>query len=232
MHQLAQLVPGIYPNNGMAGQLRTTVSMGDAAHALVYGKAGSAQTQIAGPILLIDAESSGTSETLTLPAEANSDGAVFFCTNTGGEEVVINNDGASAVTRLGVGAHCILVCDGTSWYAAEVPGSVGVQRFGAVTIDMADATHTLTVEVAGAAETQLTGNLLFVDPNSGGASENLVLPAEADCAGLLLFVFNTGGEGIVVQSDAPATVITLDTAQCGLVACDGTTWYGFMGAIT
>jgi len=232
MLALAAMVNGIYQNNGMAGVLKTTVSMNDAAHALVYGKAASAQTQVTGPILLIDAESAGASETLTLPAEANSNGAMFLCINTGGEEVVINDDGASLVTRLRVGGRALLACDGTSWYAVEGVASGGLTAMGVTTVAMNDATHTLTLDAAGAAETQLTGNLVFADPESGGANENLVLPAEADSSGLMLVILNTGGEGIVVQDDTPAAVITLDTAQCGIVACDGTTWYGFMGAIT
>lgn len=104
---------------------------------------------------------------------------------------------------------------------------------GAVTtVAMADAAHALVLGTAGAAETQIIGNIIFCDPDSAGASEILTLPAEASSAGMLLIILNTGGEGIVVNDDAAGTIITLDTAQHGLVACDGTTWLGFMGAVT
>ena len=100
-------------------------------------------------------------------------------------------------------------------------------------IDMADATHTLLVKgTAASAQTKITSNVLIVDPNSSGSTENLDLPAEALCTGLLLIVLNSGGEGIVIRDDAAATKLTLDTAQAGLLYCDGTTWRGFMGAIT
>jgi len=114
---------------------------------------------------------------------------------------------------------------------AKVSGS-RLEFANAQTIDMADAAVALTVVPGTPAGTALASNVLCVDPNSGQATENLDLPPEADCNGLVLFIFNTGGEGIVVRSDGGGTIITLDTAQHGLVACDGTTWRGFMGNIT
>lgn len=96
----------------------------------------------------------------------------------------------------------------------------------ATTVSMADATHTLTIGAAGANETQLVGNVVYVDAQSSGASENLILPAEADLAGRTLWIVVVGGEGVVVQSDAPATVITLATNEVGFVTSDGTTLRG------
>ena len=104
--------------------------------------------------------------------------------------------------------------------------------FGVTTIDMNDTGHAIVLSGAGAAETNLTGNVVFCDPNSGGASEILTLPAEAVSAGLVILIANTGGEGIVVNDDGAATIITLDTAQHGIVACDGTSWKGFIGGVT
>ena len=103
---------------------------------------------------------------------------------------------------------------------------------GVTPVAMDDAAHALVLGTAAANQTRLVGNVVVVDPESGGASETLTLPPEASCAGMILVILNSGGEGVVVASDAPATVITLDTAQSGIVACDGTTWRGFMGAIT
>lgn len=103
-----------------------------------------------------------------------------------------------------------------------------------VTIDMADAAHALVQAPipAASAQTQLTGNIACVDPNSGQATEDLTLPAVADSTGLWILILNTGGEGIVVKAVGGATIITLDTAQHGIVACDGTTWRGFIGGVT
>jgi hypothetical protein len=102
------------------------------------------------------------------------------------------------------------------------------------TVAMADAAHTLLLapSVAGAAQTVVKSNVIFCDPDSGGASEILTLPPVASSTGLWLLICNTGGEGIVVKDVAANTIITLDTAQHGIVACNGTSWIGFMGAVT
>lgn len=122
---------------------------------------------------------------------------------------------------------------GNAGAPGKVKVSTGVLAFtNAQVIDMSDAAVVLTLVPGTPSGTTLTSNVLFVDPNSMQATENLDLPPEADCNGLVLFVLNTGGEGIVVRSDGGGTIITLDTAQSGLVACDGTSWVGFMGAIT
>ena len=101
----------------------------------------------------------------------------------------------------------------------------GLLRFApAQAIDMADDQLALSVD---AAATQLTSNILYVDPNSGGATEDLLLPPEADADGLMLIINNTGGEGIVVKDDSDtATIATIDTAQVAIVWCDGTAWGG------
>lgn len=100
------------------------------------------------------------------------------------------------------------------------------------TVDMADAAHALVLGTAGAAETKLDGNIVFCDPNSAGASEDLTLPPEATSDGLVLYIYNTGGEGIVIKDDAAATVATLATTEHAICACDGTSWYGLVGAET
>ena len=100
-------------------------------------------------------------------------------------------------------------------------------------IAMADAAHTLLVTgTASSAQTKVTSNVLVVDPNSSGSTEDLTLPAEGSSTGLFFLILNSGGEGIVVKENGGSTIITLDTAQHGLVYCGGTTWRGFMGAIT
>jgi hypothetical protein len=107
-----------------------------------------------------------------------------------------------------------------------------IQATTPTTVAMADAAHTLVLGTAGANQTKLVGNLIFADPESGGASENLQLPAAASLSGVVLHIVNTGGEGVVVLGEAAATVITLDTLQHGWVASNGTGWYGAMGAVT
>ena len=70
--------------------------------------------------------------------------------------------------------------------------------------------------------------------DNGGAVRTITLPAEADSVGKVFFFANrTGGAfAITIQDDTPATVITLDQLQAGIVFCDGTNWEGFIGSIT
>jgi hypothetical protein len=97
-------------------------------------------------------------------------------------------------------------------------------------IDMADAAVALVYGTAGAGEVKITGQALFVDPNSGGASEVLTLPPEATSVGVVLDIFNTGGESIAVEDDAAGAVLTIPTGKAGRVACNGTIWLGLLGA--
>jgi hypothetical protein len=100
-----------------------------------------------------------------------------------------------------------------------------------VTIDMNDATHTLVLGTAGAAQTKLTSRILFVDPNSGQANEKLKLPPVLSCIGFSLDVYNTGGEDILLRDIGDTTtIITVPAGKAGRVACDGVNWRGMTGA--
>jgi hypothetical protein len=74
---------------------------------------------------------------------------------------------------------------------------------------------------------KITSNVLIVDCEGTGA--DLLLPPEADCSGLQLFVVNAGGETIALKNDADGAVLTIATNEHAIVACDGTTWRGFVG---
>lgn len=123
---------------------------------------------------------------------------------------------------------------GQTALVTALSGATSLLALKSEAVAMADATHTLLVTgTAASAQTKITSNVLLVDPDSSGSTEILLLPAEALCTGLVLIVLNTGGEGIVIKEDASSTtILTLDTAQSGLLFCDGVTWRGFMGAIT
>lgn len=94
-----------------------------------------------------------------------------------------------------------------------------------------EANEVTTIDCAGAekalAVTDLKSNVLFVDPN--GASVDLLLPPEADCKGVILTIFNTAdaAEVLTVKEDGDSTThITLAQNESGVVACNGTAWYG------
>lgn len=88
------------------------------------------------------------------------------------------------------------------------------------------AAETLTgARVLTLAEVQ-AAHMFSFDP--GGAARNLDLPAEADCAGLILFISNKAdaAEVITIRDDAGGTVCTPTQNESAIVWCDGVTWDG------
>jgi hypothetical protein len=78
----------------------------------------------------------------------------------------------------------------------------------------------------------LNGNILYVD--AGGGAIDLTLPPEANAAGIGIHIFNVSdaAEAITVKDDGASTIIVLAQDEGGFVACDGTTWHGYVGAET
>lgn len=93
------------------------------------------------------------------------------------------------------------------------------------TIAMADAAVTLVVGKASSTQVQLVGSVLYVDSDSSTLGENLLLPPEADWSGPL-YVVNTGGEYVHVQTDAAGALESLASGEVGTFFSDGTTIYG------
>ncbi len=92
--------------------------------------------------------------------------------------------------------------------------------FNVALVETLAAHRTLTQAEADAA------NVLSFD--CGGSARNLVLPAEAGCAGYVLYVSNTsdGAEVLTIQDDTPATVCTPTQNEDAVVFCDGVSWFG------
>jgi hypothetical protein len=92
--------------------------------------------------------------------------------------------------------------------------------FGVAAAETLTGHRTLTLAEVQAA------NIFSFDP--GGAARNLILPAEASCAGMVLFISNKAdaAEVITIQDDTPATVCTPTQAESAVVWCDGVTWDG------
>lgn len=92
-----------------------TIDMADAQVALVWGAAGAGQKKLTGQVLLVDANSSGT-EDLLLPPEAESRGVQLTICNTGGEDIIVKEDGDSTtICTVSTTESAIVVCDGTTW---------------------------------------------------------------------------------------------------------------------
>lgn len=109
--------------------------------------------------------------------------------------------------------------------------SVARWKFNSVqAVDMAGAAHALVLGTAGAAQTQLTGNIVTVDANgSGGGTDpqTLGLPTAGDCNGAVIYIINTGGETVTL-GDTFSTAIA--AGKGAWVACNGTVWAGVPGA--
>lgn len=185
--------------SGAGGTISITASTGGSASADTHGGAG-------GPV--------------NITAGAGAAGGAHTANNPNG------GDGGSITLTVGAGGAA-----GGGTGVNGNPGKVsiagGLFHFAAAQVlDMADGAVTLTLNPGTPAGTLLTSNFMRVDPNSGEASENLLLPPEADCAGVMLVIQNTGGEGIAVQNDAAGAIDTVATAEFGFFFCDGTDWFG------
>ncbi len=174
---------------------------------------------------VLNLDPAGSNRTVTLPAEADGLLYVFRHGGDNNEVITINDDAAAEVHVLRMGRMVLIICDGTTWYAAPI-GEIPVARKAFQTIDMADAQAALVYGTAGAGEVKIVADRLIVDANSSG-TEDLLLPPEATSAGRELFIHNSGGEDIVVKEDGDSTTIcTISTAESAFVFCDGTTWRG------
>lgn len=162
------------------------------------------------------------------------DGTDTIWTHTTGDLVFDNTDADDPIVfRMGADTQAVStdIRNNSNAPLWQVFGSGRIEQT-VTTVDMAAAGHTMVNGTAGANETTISGQIWFVDPN--GASVTLTLPAEADYIGFAI-VINTAdaAESITIKDDAGGyTVIVLDQNQAGLIACNGTVWYGFMGAET
>jgi hypothetical protein len=157
-------------------------------------------------------------------------GAVAITAGAGGDSgagIGVGGTGGSITLTAGAGG-------GAGGGVAGAPGKVvigaGIFVQKVQTLDMADAAVQFTMAPGSPTGTLMTGNILYVDANSG-STENLLLPYEADCTGMMLMVINTGGETINLQNDAGGALLTIATAETAIIACDGTTWRGFVGVL-
>ncbi len=229
-------------DGGSAGGLLAIKSGdGSAGGADKSGAAGGVITIIAG-----DGSTAGTDGGANPAGGAGA--ALTIATGTGGAQVDGTGNGgvggalgltadpggaAAGGTGDGGAGGSITITAGaggtSSGGVVGAPGNVtvagGVFLLPVQTIDMLNATVTMTLVPGTPTGTLLTGNILYVDATSG-ATEDLLLPPEADCTGLFLVIENTGGESIIIQNDAAGAVVTLETANVAYVVCDGTTWTG------
>lgn len=217
---------------GDGGGQTGTVAGGAGGAATLQGGAGGAQSGAgatglggAGGAVSVTAGVGGVTDNTGTDA-AGAGGPMTLTSGTGGAAsgAAASDGGAGGDITLTPGGGGTSA-NGAAGGPGDVVVSTGVLRFAVQTIDMLNATVTLTLVPGTPTGTLLAGNIMYIDATSG-ATEDLLLPPEGDCTGLFLVIENTGGETINVQNDAAGAVVTLETANVAYVACDGTTWTG------
>jgi hypothetical protein len=100
--------------SGLTQQAVTIVDMANAAHALVTGTAGAAETKLVTNLVSVDPN--GGAQVLTLPAEANFTGMIYISNAAdAAEAVTVKDDAAATIITLDQAQSGIVVCDGTAW---------------------------------------------------------------------------------------------------------------------
>lgn len=97
-------------------------------------------------------------------------------------------------------------------------------RFPARPLETIAATRVITL-----AELDQFQSFAF-DP--GGAGRNVDLPVEAGCAGSVVFISNEAdaAEVLTIRTAAGATLVTPAQNEAAILWCNGTAWFGLVGA--
>lgn len=214
---------------GAGGAVGLTASAGGAhtgGGATGAGGAGGAASLVAGAgadTSNVGADNAGAGGDVAITAGAAGDASAGTGDSGAGGDVVITA-GAIGTSSGGSVARPGKVDIAAGWLEFPTP----------TIVDCANGNLQVTFDQSSLAGTQITSNILYVDPN--GATGTLELPPEADSVGALLWIINTGGEDLPVNNDAAGNLgngaLVVDVNEVGWVACDGTTWYGGMSAVT
>jgi hypothetical protein len=113
--------------------------------------------------------------------------------------------------------------------AIAVGSTSRASRFPVRATEALSGNRVLTVE-----EIESNQSLIF-DP--GTTSRNVDLPVAAQCAGAMVFIGNLGTTTgtLVVRTSGGTAIATIGSAAAndvsgGLFVCNGTTWFGILGA--
>jgi len=103
-------------------------------------------------------------------------------------------------------------------------GDNRASRFNAKAAETLSATRAITFE-----EIETYQGFAF-DP--GGAARDVTLPAEAECEDVAFWLANTAdnAEIITVKNDGGDAIVTPTQSEAAFIWCDGTAWYGMVGA--
>jgi hypothetical protein len=137
-----------------------------------------------------------------------------------GDEVSIDSSGRAVATTMGFSIGRVRRAAGAAAEIAVIelypaPKAVFPLSLGTARTATLSGTDTLTA-----------ASLLFQRLDPGGSSRDVNLPAEEVSVGRVFRILNMAdaAENLVVKSDAPATIVTLNQNEACWVSCDGTTW--------
>lgn len=164
----------------------------------------------------------GADRTLTLPSAATVPGQMVWVTNLtdAAETLTVSGDSATVVVLLG-GDDAAFWSDGVAW--RSTPPVYPARSV--ATPETLSGTRTFTVAEVRASY------VWTLDP--GGAGRNVVMPAEASCSGIEVFIINSADAAEVLTikaSNGSTTICTPTQAECAHLVCNGTTWAGLVGA--
>lgn len=157
---------------------------------------------------------------LDVPMADASDVAVLIFIGTGYSLIGFCTLAAVDAAFAAVTATTILATGNTTFGA--------VSRWQLQNVDMADAAHALVWTGAGAAQSNVVGNVILADPNSTGADETLTLPSAAGAVEssrtAMLWIMNPGGENVICNG------VTIAPGKGAIFVSNGAGWATMLGA--
>ena len=90
------------------------IDMADVAVALTVNPVQTPGTLLTSNVLRVDANS-GATENLDLPPEDTMVGVLLLITNTGGESIVVRDDGGVTIDTVATAEFGMFYCDGVAW---------------------------------------------------------------------------------------------------------------------
>lgn len=136
---------------------------------------------------------------------------------TGAAYVGLTDNLASALA-FKVGSTAFLTLKSTTNAARVIFGkTIRLQPMTTVTIA---ANHTLVVGTAGANQTQIAGNVYYLD-NTSGSSKNLTLPAYSLLTDEPMVFLNGSANDVVIKDSAATDIVTATAGKITLVFNNG-----------
>lgn len=146
-----------------------TVNMADATAVLTLVPGTPVGTLMTSNVIYADANSTGTTEILSLPAENECNGMTVYIHNTGGENITVMDDGqAQTLAFLAPDDIGVITCNGTVWQG----GTAKQNMTGQFRLNPWDM-RTTAGDIVTSSDTAGTFNI-----NTGGAASGLSLLGE------------------------------------------------------